>query len=519
MWHRPQVVRTVAVAFSALAPVAQLDRADGFYPSGCTFESCRGRQSRWREVRLPPRHRPPESVGAPFPFVHPLTYSGAIDFRGSTLRRRGLRPTEGCSTGGVVRRRACAPGCRPYPPAYAPSVYPWPWPSWPWWAWSVFPVLRPWVPAFRRPPHAWSGSSFTETWTTGNLPDVGGPVALSSPIPVTLGGQASVVVGDRTGDLFAYHLGGSSPGGRAGVAGYQRERSHRLDPFGLCLAQARPRCWWARVTTVILYRGATRPTPRRGSQQWFTQVVNPPSDTSPVGGVQAGIAVGSLQSGGLDTVAGSRRQVYLRPRCRHGCPADRMAVPQLGQAPTPPRPWPTCTAPAGAGSSTEGTRRPGWPLASSTPTGAMCGYSVPQGNQICRADTNQVVDSSPAIGRRLPGGATGIVVGTGGFFADASDSNTFKAYNNRCQLQWSSTLDGDTFSSPALSDVLGNGALQVVEGGRPRRLRGLGLGPQRRYRPEDLGGQGHQPGHRLGGHRRSDRPATRTSSCPRSRAP
>ncbi len=26
------------------APVAQLDRADGFYPSGCAFESCRGRK-------------------------------------------------------------------------------------------------------------------------------------------------------------------------------------------------------------------------------------------------------------------------------------------------------------------------------------------------------------------------------------------------------------------------------------------------------------------------------------------
>ncbi|HEY5096599.1 MAG TPA: hypothetical protein VII46_01070, partial [Acidimicrobiales bacterium] len=87
-----------------------------------------------------------------------------------------------------------------------------------------------------------------------------------------------------------------------------------------------------------------------------------------------------------------------------------------------------------------------------------------QGNQICRADTNQVVDSSPAVGGFLAGGATGIVMGTGGFFPNASDTNTVKAYNSRCQLQWSTVLDGDTFSSPALSDVLGNGSLQVVEG-------------------------------------------------------
>ena len=34
----------LAVTFPGLAPVAQLDRAGGFYPSGCGFDSCRGRQ-------------------------------------------------------------------------------------------------------------------------------------------------------------------------------------------------------------------------------------------------------------------------------------------------------------------------------------------------------------------------------------------------------------------------------------------------------------------------------------------
>ncbi len=34
-----------AVTWAGLAPVAQLDRAGGFYPSGCAFESCRGRRS------------------------------------------------------------------------------------------------------------------------------------------------------------------------------------------------------------------------------------------------------------------------------------------------------------------------------------------------------------------------------------------------------------------------------------------------------------------------------------------
>jgi hypothetical protein len=36
------------------APVAQLDRAGGFYPSGCAFESCRGRQLEKRREAVDP---------------------------------------------------------------------------------------------------------------------------------------------------------------------------------------------------------------------------------------------------------------------------------------------------------------------------------------------------------------------------------------------------------------------------------------------------------------------------------
>jgi hypothetical protein len=55
VWHTPMVVWTVAVTFPGLAPVAQLDRAGGFYPSGCGFDSCRGRQD---VGRLPGRGGP-----------------------------------------------------------------------------------------------------------------------------------------------------------------------------------------------------------------------------------------------------------------------------------------------------------------------------------------------------------------------------------------------------------------------------------------------------------------------------
>src|SRR5580704_896440 len=48
--------------------------------------------------------------------------------------------------------------------------------------------------------------SLTETWSTA-LPDSGNPIAFSSPIPADLDGQESVVVGDRTGNVYAFNLG------------------------------------------------------------------------------------------------------------------------------------------------------------------------------------------------------------------------------------------------------------------------------------------------------------------------
>src|SRR5450631_4350001 len=42
-------------------------------------------------------------------------------------------------------------------------------------------------------------AGWTQTWSTGALPDAGQPIALSSPVPADLDGQPSVVVGDRRG--------------------------------------------------------------------------------------------------------------------------------------------------------------------------------------------------------------------------------------------------------------------------------------------------------------------------------
>ena len=86
------------------------------------------------------------------------------------------------------------------------------------------------------------------------------------------------------------------------------------------------------------------------------------------------------------------------------------------------------------------------------------------GGLICSANTNEEVDSSPAVGPILPGGAYGIATGTGTFYPGASDENTVKVYDTKCNQVWSDTLDGSTGGSPALADVQGNGQLAVVEG-------------------------------------------------------
>ena len=96
------------------------------------------------------------------------------------------------------------------------------------------------------------------------------------------------------------------------------------------------------------------------------------------------------------------------------------------------------------------------------PTG-NAGQPKPNGGLACQYTTNETVESSPAVGQFLAGSAVGIVAGTGATF-NQSNTNQLLALNTSCGLQWTATLNGNTKSSPALADVLGNGQLQVVEG-------------------------------------------------------
>ncbi len=321
-------------------------------------------------------------------------------------------------------------------------------------------------------------STWNCTWTKA-LPDQGAPIALSSPIVADLDGQPSAVVGDRTGNLYAFHLGNPSPGtsptaptipggwsngGNVGVT----DESGPIDSTPSVLS--RPG-----TNDSVLVGSGNDADPDTGGYQaygpaghreWFTPVVDPSSDAHPAAGVEAGIAIGNLQpsSGtGASASAGSLGQVGYTIAASTGAPL---------------RGWPFFDSDSvhataaladlygtGVDEIIQGAdQSAGTGRGQTYQNGGHVRILSGTGNLICRADTNQVVDSSPAVGGFLPGGATGIVVGTGTFFANASDTDTVTAFDTHCRSVWSARLDGGTFSSPALSDVLGNGSLQVVEG-------------------------------------------------------
>jgi hypothetical protein len=198
--------------------------------------------------------------------------------------------------------------------------------------------------------------------------------------------------------------------------------------------------------------------------------VRDPGKTVPTG-VMASLAVGDLQ-GGVDVVAPSMGQEEAAVNARTGKMLDGF-------------PWFTSdsgfSTPALAdlygngkteiiegGAQTAGLAdgvqySNGGHIRALAPTG-NAGTKGASGGLKCEYNTNQEVDSSPAVGPFLGGGAIGIVSGTGTYWKGTSDTNKVLALTAHCQLAWSDKLDGATTSSPALADLFGTRRLDVVEG-------------------------------------------------------
>jgi hypothetical protein len=292
------------------------------------------------------------------------------------------------------------------------------------------------------------------------LDDNGSPVEQSSPNIATLDGDGpSVVVGDARGAVYAYHLDDGSP-----VSGWPVQLGVPVDSTpSVAPTNGSP------YDTVFVGSGTSGDPTEGGYQaigpggnlQWFTPVVDPPSDGQPYHAVEASMSVGSLQ-GGTGVVAGSLGQEAYALSA-----SDGSALPG----------WPFFTSdtvfstPAlsdlyGTGQ-TEivegGDQTAGFALGKHYSQGGHLRILNDRGGLICSYDTDQNVGSSPAVGNFLPGGATGAAFGTGTYFAGASDNDAVLAVDNRCNLVWSTTLDASTSSSPALADVQGNGTEDVVE--------------------------------------------------------
>jgi hypothetical protein len=199
-----------------------------------------------------------------------------------------------------------------------------------------------------------------------------------------------------------------------------------------------------------------------GGTLWHSLVVDPPTDMSGDNGVQASLTVAPLQ-GTTAVMAGSLDQEAFALNAANGQTLTG---------------WPYFTGDSvfstAAAADLYGTGRTELVEGGDQSTGFALGQNYTQGGHlrilndrggvICHYDATQSVYSSPAVGGFLAGGATGEVVGTGFFFGGASDSNKVLAFDSACHLQWSTTLDGITESSPALANVTGDGHLDVVEG-------------------------------------------------------
>jgi hypothetical protein len=317
-------------------------------------------------------------------------------------------------------------------------------------------------------------------------------VAMASPVEVSLPSGPSVEVGDRQGDVYAFNLANGdvpsawSSGANSatmgpgqgcnppsltgtpafGVNGIAVEGHPPIDSTSSVISN--------QFGSSIYFSGGNAAEPTVGGyyawnanagQIWNQVVTNPPTDTQPDGGVQASPSVGS-NAGEPFVNAGSLGQETYSLDAGTGGPLSG---------------WPYFSADSvfstAAIGDLYGTGQDEMVVGGASSAGFANGMHYGNGGHlrilndhgglICEADTSEEIDSSPAVGPILPGGAYGIATGTGDHFG-GSDDDTVMVYDSQCNLVWQQTLDGLTGEggggSPALADVMGNGQLQVVEG-------------------------------------------------------
>jgi hypothetical protein len=334
----------------------------------------------------------------------------------------------------------------------------------------------------------------TQTWIQ-DLNDAPCGVAMASPVEATLDGSGpSVEVGDRQGDIYAFHIGGAVNGAPTSPSGWTTGTGASLGVGQGCGISGSDGATPANGVDGVTVAGnpaidstASVATTSNGTSElyfgagnaadpveggyfaygaganllWNQVVENPASDNQSDGGVAASPAIGSGPGGSFVT-AGSLGQEMYTLNASNG---------------TSDAGWPFFSADSifssaavgdlyGTGQDeivVGGASTAGFALGSHYQSGGHLRILNSHGGLICSANTNEEIDSSPAVGPILAGGAMGIATGTGSYYAGAGDEDTVKVFDTQCNQLWSDTLDGTTAGSPALADINGNG-LAVIEG-------------------------------------------------------
>jgi hypothetical protein len=300
--------------------------------------------------------------------------------------------------------------------------------------------------------------------------DQGEPIAESSPVVATLDDGPAVVVGDRSGYLYAYNLSDGTP-----VTGWPVHTGAPVD----ATPSVAPISGSSGPDDVFIGTGdAAHPYPGGykayepdGTLLWDTPAPNPPSDAGHAdSGVEASLTVTDI-GGTTGVFAGSLGQESYALSAAAGKVLTG---------------WPFFSADTNfstaASADLYGNGQDELVMGGSSTAGVAEGQGYSngghvrvldaQGALIYDYDTDQEVVSSPAVGDFLPRRTTGIVVGTGARFAGTTDTDRILALTTRLGLAWSDNLDGYTTSSPALADLQGNGQLDVVEGTDTGKLTG-----------------------------------------------
>jgi hypothetical protein len=303
--------------------------------------------------------------------------------------------------------------------------------------------------------------SLRQVWSR-TLPDTGHPIAESSPTTATLSSAGpDVLVGDRSEQIYAFELNTTNPGGVL-APGWPASVGAPVDSSPSSLGSNVFVGVGDGFSVNSGTPGGYESLAANGTRRWFQTVSTLPSPSANAP-IQSSLAVGVLQ-GVVSVVGGALGQLEDALNTGSGLPLPG---------------WPYFTAddvfssPAVAdlyrndaneiiegGDSTAGVAE-----GVTYTNGGHVRVLSPSGTLLCEYNTNQTVESSPAVGQFLSGGAVGIAIGTG-FEYSLSESNTNQVLGltSGCGLAWASTLDGTTESSPALADALGNGQLQVAEG-------------------------------------------------------